>query len=564
MSSTALGQLRNLHLRLYEKAFSDANAVRVSPSLRAYAARFDASLPQNYRRCQARDMIAASKDADFLLYGDFHTLKQSQRGFLRILRDFRKAYPKRPVLLAMELFRASDQGAVDAWLSGRISEADLLKETNYFIEWGFPWSHYRMLLEYARAEGIRVFGINTNLAGRDSLTRRDKFAAHVLMEEAQRYPEATIFTLIGEYHLAPAHLPKSLREEARRRKTQAGVTRVLANVDRYYLDLHKKEGVSPDSTEVLELGDDFYCVLNSPPWIKWQTYTFWEETRSVSDVEEDDSDRDPDEVVDGESFDVDYHFLEMVRTLTDFLGMKSTHIELGSFSLHLSPEADFASHLEGAGIETEAASERMMARAAKDGQYVIPQRGLILLTDPSINNMAEAAGQYLQGVLGAFEDHRPGQPLENFYRRVMKSAVGMVASKILNPRRKGPHIQTFESYLVTLGRKRPQGTARRAKAIAQAVVRHHEWMKSRLSAKRPTVGNFPKAMIALDRRYDDDISVTIGRMLGMALYREALKDQIASDFLRMLFMAGMPDFETLWTRVTTLYRLVDLEERPPV
>ena len=42
----------------------------------------------------------------FLLYGDFHTLKQSQRGLIRLLKAYSSLYRERPIILALEMFKA--------------------------------------------------------------------------------------------------------------------------------------------------------------------------------------------------------------------------------------------------------------------------------------------------------------------------------------------------------------------------------------------------------------------------------------------------------------------------
>ena len=59
---------------------------------------------------------------------------------------------------------------------------------------------------------------------------RDRHAAAKIAEIRERHPNAVIFVLFGESHLAPGHLPRALREQM----PDAKVLTVLQNIDALY------------------------------------------------------------------------------------------------------------------------------------------------------------------------------------------------------------------------------------------------------------------------------------------------------------------------------------------
>lgn len=180
MPSEAKAQLINLQQTLYQKAFKDAHALAsgVSRSLLAYSQRFEKSLPNSFERTDLRELLKSIFASNIVLYGDFHTLRQSQRGLVRLLRAVHdKPIKGRTFALALEAFRADDQRHIDAYLRGTLDEAQFLRKTDYHKNWGFPWANFKMLFDTAREYGMAVLAINSEQSGRGSLRKRDDYAA---------------------------------------------------------------------------------------------------------------------------------------------------------------------------------------------------------------------------------------------------------------------------------------------------------------------------------------------------------------------------------------------------
>lgn len=569
VTTPALTQLRQLQKSLYEKAYQEAHAIvaGTSRTILAYSAKFERSLPKKFRRTTQADVLDQMKRHRFVLFGDFHTLRQSQRGLLRVMRAYAERQKSNKLVIALEMFKAVDQDSIDAYLAGNMDEADFLEDVNYHAEWGFPWQNFKMILDFAKSRSLPVIGINTENAGRDTLAVRDKYAARCLVDAAVRYPDHKILCLIGEYHLADCHLPKTLAAETKRRLPKEskgrpnGTLRILNNVDDYYFMLQKD--TTHNSTEYLRMRKDFFCIMNSPPWMKWQSFSMWEEMRHVGapQIADQEGEIDPDFDLHAEdSFDIDYQFLHFVKNLAGFLGIKIDSSDMESFHLHYSPDGDFFKDLTDDLAIDPAEADRMAQRAGMDGVYFVPRSNTVLLTYISINNLAEAAGQYLHSVLTGFDD-MSGVPADDFQRRVLKSALGMVASKILNPRRKCMELHHFRQFIRRHKGRRLTGQANRRRAVAQSILKFDRWMQEQ--TKDPTTADrlatppvAPKSLVLFDKSSHYELSREIGQMLGFALYKKVIANKEPQARLRRLFKTKASNPTAVWREVAALYQLM--------
>ncbi|MDH3727336.1 MAG: ChaN family lipoprotein, partial [Myxococcales bacterium] len=58
--------------------------------------------------------------------------------------------------IGMEMFQVPFQEPLDQWSAGEIDETVLRRETEYDQRWGFDFSMYRPMLEFARSRGLEV------------------------------------------------------------------------------------------------------------------------------------------------------------------------------------------------------------------------------------------------------------------------------------------------------------------------------------------------------------------------------------------------------------------------
>lgn len=559
--STALEQLRKLQKNLFDKAHAEAHATvseSASRAVLAYSEKFERSLPRNFHRSSLNAIYESIRQSRIVLYGDFHTLRQSQRGLLRLMRGYAERQKTRKIIIALEMFKAIDQDNLDAYVAGSMSERDFLSAINYEMEWGFPWQNFKMILDFARQRKISVIGINTDNGGRDRLAQRDVFAARKLIDAAQCFPDHKIFALIGEYHLAEGHLPKCIARESVRYLEKIKLVRILNNVDRYYFDLQSESRASP--TEYIKLKKDLFCIMNSPPWMKWQSFSFWEDLRNsglpaIADQEgEIDLDFD---LHTEDTFDVDYHFLTFVKNVAAFLDIKIDDNDIETFHIQFSPDGDFFREISRDTDLDPSEAGRIVERATIDGVHFLPKSNTVLLTYMSINNLAESAGQYLHSVLSGMPDKF--QNLEDdFCRRVLSSAVGMVASKILNPRRKCMEIHHWRQFHRRHKGQRLTGNASRRRIVANAVLLHDQWFRDKVSklGDQEIFTVMPRGILLKDRQLNYEISREIGQILGHNFYKKVLANKIPHHRIRRLFKKRLLSSSAVRSEVLILHKLL--------
>jgi len=521
-----------------------------SPSIRKYAVQFYNSLPKSYDKVDLQRLLDDMDHSAVCLFGDFHTLKQAQRGLLRLLRDYRLQHPERSIVLALEMFRTEDQPHLNAYAKGLISEEELLSKTAYVKNWGFPWDHYRGIIDFALENSIAFVGINTAAGGKDRMVKRDAHAAQIIRRINARDPDALVICLIGEFHLADGHLPRQLAEVTSERFAANRVLRVVTNVDEYYF--REPYHHSSPNSEYLHLKRNFYCILNTPPWIKWQSFVLWEELRSVEAMRVDDLDEEGLEYLSEESIDLEYRLATMIKSLADFLKIPIQSLDLSRMTVYYQPDQETYDGM----VEQYELSEEVMdiavERTSLDGFYYIHDANAIVINEISLNNLAEIAGIYL---FNSLNSKFYGKSVNPYYYRILEYAGGMIASKILNPRRKGLDIWQFKRFVAASARKRLIGHAKMKRESAKKLIVFHEWFSMRClrdkSLKVPLL-----SVVQADFSYNFEVSCSMGRIIGYTLYTKVMRQAIHRDFVRDVFWQGFANKSDLTERFIMIYQTV--------
>ena len=171
--------------------------------IKSYADQFYESIPSFYREINVESILEDIDRNQISLIGDFHTLRQNQKGFIKLIQKYRDKYPSRQISIALEAFKTKDQPLVDQFMKSEISEFEFLNKIEYRKSWGFSWNSYSKIIDYAKRENIHITAINSKSDLHNSLYLRDKIAAHSINQRSLENRNEKIFVLIGEYHLAP-------------------------------------------------------------------------------------------------------------------------------------------------------------------------------------------------------------------------------------------------------------------------------------------------------------------------------------------------------------------------
>src|SRR5271170_541149 len=366
----------------------------------------------------------ALRAADVVLIGDYHALPAAQRYAASLLEE-RALAGDRPVVLGVETIFARDQHILDEWWRREIDETELRQRIRFDLDWGYDWTPFYELLVAARDHGEAVYGLDC--MPRENLRKigaRDRHAAAKIAEIRAQHPNAVIFVLFGESHLAPGHLPRVLHKEM----PDAKVLTVLQNVDALYW---RAAGERADKIEAVSISDDVLCVFNSTPLEKYESYRLFLDQWSRCDT--------------GPDFAPTIY--NLIDSLAAFLGINRYSPHNGTqpkFLVDMLPEVHGNSSdalirrlLSRKGV-SEQQLESMLATVGARGSAYLPEVNAFHIREFQMVHAAEDATRFLhqacQGLPQRLNGHgangddaqancRSALPADVFYTRVIEHAV---------------------------------------------------------------------------------------------------------------------------------------------
>lgn len=100
-------------------------------------------------------LVEDLKGVRLVFMGEMHDREGHHRAQLQVIRALKGAGA--PVVVGLEMMRRENQGALDLWVAGRVSEENFLKV--YRQNWSM-WPLYRDIFFYARQAKIPMLGLN--------------------------------------------------------------------------------------------------------------------------------------------------------------------------------------------------------------------------------------------------------------------------------------------------------------------------------------------------------------------------------------------------------------------
>jgi hypothetical protein len=430
-----------------------------SQSRRKYLREFSQAFRNYDSLLDSQQMQNALRSADVVLVGDYHALAAAQR-YAASLLEQRALAGDRPVVLGIETIFTRDQHILEEWWRREIDEAELRQRIRFDLDWGYDWAPFHELLVTARDHGEAIYGLDC--MPRENLRKigaRDRHAAAKVAEIRQRHPNAVIFVLFGESHLAPGHLPRVLHKEM----PDARILTVLQNVDALYW---RAAGERVDKVDAVRVNDDVLCVFNATPLEKYESYRLFLDQWSRCDS-------DPD-------------FAPTIYNLIDSL---ASFLEINRYSPHngtqpkflvdMLPEVHGNSSdamlrrlLSRKGI-SERQLETMLASVEERGSAYLPQVNAFHIREFQMMHAAEDAARFLhhacRGLPQRANDHGAsggdlstgaGGTTDAFYTRVIEHAVAYFGSRVLYPSRPAPKTQDSPALSRAACEKAAQAAAR--------------------------------------------------------------------------------------------------------
>lgn len=470
-------RLKDLHRRLYEANERRIRELVSTPrrftrnDLDRYEADLARSIPDDWTASTPVALRAAIRGAQVILVGDYHSLKQSQRGFLRVLRAIRS----RRLIVSLEFVSARYQRAVDDYVKGRIADQAFLRRTEYSQSWPSyqVWPHFRPLFQHAAARKAQVVALDCPAAECGSVWSRSSFAAWRIAEAVRENPDAKVAVLMGEAHLAPGHLPAELARAFARLGLSPRVLTIHQNLDPLWFALLDRGLL--DRVDVVRLAPDRFVVPVSTPVAAQASFL---QGMSGEDA--------------GEAEDrraVRRQFLHYLKTLGKFIGVRVDAAMMAGVTVCGPGDLEPVDALS-ARLPAEDAS--LLARHVEEGESLcMPDHGLVYLSSLGPTHVGEEAAHFLKARLASGE--MPEDPVDFTYGRVLHEALGYFGAKIFNPKRKPP----TESLLRRIRRPSPQGDGDDITPEVTVAVQLVSWHRARHWRKSFTRDSFDLHLKAL-------------------------------------------------------------------
>ena len=474
------------------------------------------------------ELIKKVLSADLVFHGDYHTLKQSQHSVIRVLRAIKG---KRDIIMCLEMFHAADQKAVDRFMAGDLPEKTFLEKIEYAKKWPFRWENWRPIIEFCRQNRIPILGINTesnDAKGIQKLRQRDRFSARIIARKTIQHPGKLIYVVDGDYHVAPNHLPANVRQLLDALDVTAKALIIFQNAENLYWKLCK-QGL--EEADVLKINENMFCVMNTMPANKIQSYLNWLEYSQDAyfPVHQDW------EGTYAEDRGVMVH--EMVITLADILDLQFPGEalqrldiyypgDLGFMELvHATPEFRGQLRLIRSKIKRE---EGFLLEYEQSGQTAY----LIYLANSNINMAAEEACHFLNAVLRGAAGNSI-TPFDRFYRSVITECLGFFGSKFINEKRKA---QTENSLRIFVGQAKRGELRDIDPEMVQAarLILQHFYLQRRNAAAAEFIRKFfdyYNSRSAVSRMF----STQLGYMLGNKLYYAVKRGKFSIKRIQDLF-----------------------------
>ena len=502
-------EIVELHREIFRR-----NQKRINDSVYGYTDLFKKYEEEHSKATQDYQQKANFKELDQQLiksnicyFGDYHTLPQAQRSFLRVLR---RIPAEREVIVALEFFQGRHQKHVDAFMADKLTAEEFLKLSDHESGWGFgDFPSFQPILQLAKERNYKVVGIDTRsygLAG-SSLSARDAYAARKIVRALKEQPNALVMTLMGELHIAPSHLPSNVETLLEKKAIEHRPLIIYQNCERIFWKLEEK-GFEHD-VAVVKVRPGEYCMNNTPPIICQQSFLNWLDVEDTAELEA-----------------PERNFRQYAKLIADFfdLPLKNALDELEVTSVI---DLSFLQRLGRRGDFSHADLVRIREQILDSESYYIPQAKMAYLGNLSANHASEEATHFLRHVCSkCFEE--PQLLLDAFYSRSLEEAIGFMGSKIINHKRKAPPLPYFER----LSKSNKPG--KNEKLLARLVLKHVHLERGIRVRNMETVYDCGAELF-------NQVTHVLGYRLGERLYYALVEGVMDKEQMRELFFYDLSE-----------------------
>ncbi|OGQ07245.1 MAG: hypothetical protein A3G32_04525 [Deltaproteobacteria bacterium RIFCSPLOWO2_12_FULL_40_28] len=446
---------------------------------------------RNYLRVSSpEEMRTAIAKAKLVYVGDYHTLNQSQKSFLKILKQLSE--DQIPFVVAMEFIQKRHQRILDHYLQGKISDDLFFKKTGLKKHWFFDlWPNFKILFDFAKEKNISLYAIETNPDEDQSLKGRDHMMAQTIAWLTHKHEKEKIIVFVGDLHIAPKHLPNQVD---RLSHTKSSRVILYQNGDAIYWNLAKRN--KEDKVHVVRINKDSFCRMHTAPIISQQSYLNWlEHEEGLLDFS-----------------DAKHTFLEFLEQMAFFLDI-TLGPEKEDIEVFTCGDLTFLNRLKESKKFKKARFREIKRQILCSQSYYLPEMKYVYIAKVSINHLAEEASHVLKHLMSGDESPRPMQ--DAFYANILNEALGFFGSKIINPKRKCARPMDFKNLIKTRG-------------VAKYFLEHEKGISMGQLMNSNRIASFNIDLFL-------NLTHAIGYYLGERLFFALLENRLTKEQIRFLY-----------------------------
>jgi hypothetical protein len=237
-------------------------------------------------------------------------------------------------------------------------------------------------------------------------------------------------------------LPARVEEKLRALRIESRRTIIYQNDVNLYWQL-AEEG--REDADVVQLSDDSFCIINSTPANKLQSYLNWldysdDAYHPLHEEWEDLSDETGNTTVPG-----------IIKTICAVLDLPYPEEAVTRLDIFYGKHLDFMERI-GASSELACMERKIWRKIRKDEGFLLEygkdgaDHYLIYLPNSSINSAAEEAAHFINAVARG-PVRSPAAAFDRFYVTVITEALGFFGSKLINERRKAPTLSGLRKFI---------------------------------------------------------------------------------------------------------------------
>jgi len=502
------------------------------PSIKTYGNEYSRYLKNYERVADKSELIKKILASDLVFHGDYHTLLQSKLSILSILRQISQ---KREVVLCLEMFHGTDQKHIDRFLSGEWPVGEFLEKIEYRKKWPFRWDSWEPIIAFCRQYKIPILGINMETPegqGISGLRKRDAYSARIIVKALIRNPGKLLYVVDGDFHISPNHLPKNVKQLLGQLDESCRDITIYQNVENLYWKLYR-QGL--EETDVIKIAENRYCVMNTLPANKIQSYLNWLEYSEDAyfPLHQDWEDN----ALEGRGLTI----FQIIDILISILGLKLPSKALDDLSVYYPNNLDFMELVHDTPIFK--GRIRLIKDKMKRGEGFLleyPHEGAVTyavyLPNSNINMAAEEAAHFINSVLRGHLQTTVNA-FDRFYRDVVTECLGFFGSKFINEKRQPESKASLQQFLGKVRRGEYPGSKPEEIIAARYILQHLHLQEKTRDAD------------AFIEKFDDQynsrsaairaFSTQLGYMLGNQLYDAVKKGRYPLNRIRRHFQDSL-------------------------